>query len=96
MQKAEDVDKGRIDMSLKTDPIVGNGVCMIITEVEEEIIITIIMTETTDLNIGLIVGLGIETMEMAIDEMIDIKIDQVIGEIISAKLMEIKGTEIGV
>ena len=83
-------------MSLKTDPIVGNGVCMIITEVEEEIIITIIMTETTDLNIGLIVGLGIETMEMAIDEMIDIKIDQVIGEIISAKLMEIKGTEIGV
>ena len=69
---------------------------MIITEVEEEIIITIIMTETTDLNIGLIVGLGIKTMEMAIDEMIDIKIDQVIGEIISAKLMEIKGTEIGV
>ena len=41
-------------MGLETDPIVGSAVHIAITEVGEEIIIIIKMTEITDLTIGLI------------------------------------------
>ena len=95
-EEIEDADKDRIDMGLETDPIVGSVVHIAITEVGEEIIIIIIMTEITDLTIGLIVGLGIEVMEMAIEGMIDMTIGLITEEIILTKIMEIKDTEIEV
>ena len=81
-------------MVLETDPIVGNVVHTIVTEVGEEIVIIIIMTEITNLTIGLIVGPGIGVMKMTIKGMIDMTIGLITEDIILTKIMEIKDTEI--
>ena len=81
-------------MGLETDPIAGNAVHIAITEVGEQIIIT--MTEIPNLTIDLITGLGIEVMEMAIEGMTDVTTGQITEEIILTKIMQIKDTRIEV